>query len=347
MDGTDGGHTGEMGGELPEEPTAGARSLTVGRWDRLVQWVLLDGNRMVVAGLLLAAVLGAYTALEVVGFTAVQNLGALSTAFGALVSGNLTLITVVLSINQLVLSRELGGVEALENRVEAVSDFRERVRRQTGEEVTPEEPAAFLALLLRSTREEASRLRRAAAATGDEDLRAEVDEVVTRLVDHIDRVIALLDKPSVGVFGALAATLSTNYARELTAIRRIQVRHGDRLSGESAEALDAITRRIKDVDIARQYFKTMYIQEELSYFSRLLLYVGVPAEFLTVATLVAVSKSGGGLSGLPTTLPVLAPVVVTVAFTPLALLFSFVLRVATVAQNTVSPAQFTTPGDQS
>lgn len=104
-----------------------------------------------------------------------------------------------------------------------------------------------------------------------------------------------------------------------------------------------IARRIKDVDIARQYFKTMYIQEELSYFSRLLLYVGVPAEFLTVAALVAMSQSGSTLSGLPLTLPVLAPVIVTVAFTPLAMLFSFVIRVATVAQNTVSPAQFTTP----
>jgi len=87
----------------------------------------------------------------------------------------------------------------------------------------------------------------------------------------------------------------------------------------------------------------MYIQEELSYFSRLLLYVGIPAEFLTVAALVAMSQSGGVLSGFPLTLPVVAPVIITVAFVPLAMLFSFVIRVATVAQNTISPAQFTTP----
>jgi hypothetical protein len=311
----------------------------------VVLWVLLSGNRLIVAGGLLAVLLVAYTALEFVGFTAVQEFGALSTAFGALVSGNITLITVVLSINQLVLSRALGGVGVLESNIEEVSDYRERVRRETGQEVTPAEPAAFLELLLRSTREEASRLRRRVTAIGDTELQTDVNEMSDRLTDHIDHVLTLLGQPNTGVFGALAATLSTNYARELNAVRRIQVRYGDHLTEEASETLDTITRRIKDVDIARQYFKTMYIQEELSYFSRLLLYVGIPAEFITVATLVAMSKSGGSLSGLPLTLPLLAPVVVTVAFAPLAMLFSFVLRVATVAQNTVSPAQFTTPDD--
>jgi hypothetical protein len=181
-------------------------------------------------------------------------------------------------------------------------------------------------------------------AIGHDELQGDVDEALDRLTDHVDHVLDLLDRPDTGVFGALASTLSTNYARELNAIRRIEVRYSDQLSEGAVAALDNITRRVKDVDIARQYFKTMYIQEELSYFSRLLLYVGIPAEFLTVAALIAMSQSGSTLSGLPLTLPLLAPVIVTVAFTPLAMLFSFVLRVATVAQNTVSPAQFTTPG---
>jgi len=342
MDSVDDTDAGD-GREISENPTAGARSRTVGEWNRLVQWVLLDGNRLAVAGGLLVVLLVSYTALQFVGFTAVQEFGALSTAFGALVSGNITLITVVLSINQLVLSQALGGIGALESNVKEVSDFRERVRTETGQEVTPEEPAAFLALLLRSTREEADRLRSAAASIGDEALQADVGDAAERLTDHIEHVLSLLERPDTGVFGALAATLSTNYARELNAIRRIEVRHTDLLSEEATEALENITSRIKHVDIARQYFKTMYIQEELSYFSRLLLYVGLPAEFLTVAALIAMSQSGSTLSGLPVTLPMLAPVVVTVAFAPLALLFSFVLRVATVAQNTVSPAQFTTP----
>ena len=142
----------------------------------------------------------------------------------------------------------------------------------------------------------------------------------------------------------LSATLTTNYAHELNEARRIEAQHGDRLPTAATDALDSIACRLKDVDIARQYFKTMYMQEELSYFSRLLLYVGVPAEFVIVAALIAVSQSGGALSGLPLSLPVVAPVVVTVGFAPLAVLFSFVVRVATVAHNTISPAQFTTPG---
>jgi hypothetical protein len=333
--------------EVPDRPTFGARSRTVGRWNKVRQWVLLDGDRMVVAGGLLAGLLVAYTTLELIGFTAVQEFNALSTAFGALVSGNVTLITVVLSINQLVLSRALGGVSGIEDNIEGVSDYRERVRQETGQEVTPEEPAAFLEMLLRSTREEATRVQRIMLDTDDHDLQEDVENLTGRLTDHTDHVIRLLDRPDTGVFGALASTLSTNYAQELNAVRRIQVRYESQLSEEGIEALENITRRIKDVDIARQYFKTMYIQEELSYFSRVLLYVGVPAQFITVAALIAMSKSGSSLSGLPVTLPLLAPVIVTVAFTPLAMLFSFVIRVATVAQNTISPAQFTTPEDES
>jgi len=330
-------------GTPPENPTAGARSRTLGTWDRTVQWVLLRGDRLVVAGGLLAVLLAAYTALQLVGFTAVQEFGALSTAFGALVSGNLTLITVVLSINQLVLSRALGGVGVLEGDIEDVSAYRERVRREIGREVAPEEPAPFLELLLESVHDEADRLREAAADIGDEELQADVNEVHNRLDDHISHILDLLDRPDTGVFEAVSATLATNYARELNAVRRIEVRYAEQLSEEASGALENITRQIKDINIARQYFKTMYIQEELSYFSRLLLYVGIPAEFLTVAALVAMSQSGGVLSGFPLTLPVVAPVIITVAFVPLAMLFSFVIRVATVAQNTISPAQFTTP----
>jgi len=314
----------------------------VGRWSKVRQWILLDGNRLVVAGGLLAILLAVYTTLELIGFTAVQEFSALSSAFGALVSGNLTLITVVLSINQLVLSQALGGIGGLESNVENVSDYRERIRRETAKEVAPEEPDAFLELLLNSIRSEANRLRQATASEPG-DLRDDVETVTERLVDHVDHVLELLDRPNTGVFSALASTLSTNYARELNALRRIEVRYEGELPSDATDALEDVTRRIKDVDIVRQYFKTMYIQEELSYFSRLLLYVGVPAEFITVATLIAMSKSGSTLSGLPVTLPILAPVVVTVAFAPLALLFSFALRVATVAQNTVSPTQFTTP----
>lgn len=343
MDRTERAQT-ESGSELPEDATAGALSRSEGPWTRTVRWVLLKGDRMVVAGLLLVAILVAYTALELVGFTAAQNLGVVSSALSALVSGNLTVITVVLSINQLVLSRELQGIGGLTSSTEEVSEFRERVREDLGREVTPETPAEFLSLLLRTTRAEVEQLEDSTAHVDDDDFRADVDEFANRLTAHTDRVVGLLRKPDIGVFGVLAATLSTNYAYELNETRRIKARYRDQLPDMAVTSLDNIARRVKDIDVARQYFKTMYMQEELSYFSRLLLYVGIPAEFLTVATLIAVSKSGGALAGLPATLPVVAPIVITVAFAPLVVLFSFMVRVATVAHNTISAAQFTTPG---
>jgi len=309
--------------------------------------VLLKGDRMVVAGLLLAVILTAYTALELIGFTAAQDLGVMSAALGALVSGNLTVITVVLSINQLVLSRELQGIGGLTSSIEEVSEFRERVREALDREVTPETPAEFLSLLVRSTQAEVKQLEDATAHVDDDDFRADIDEFTTRLTAHTDRVVDLLRKPDIGVFGVLAATLSTNYAHELNEARRIKARYEDQLSDSAVDSLNNIAHRVKDIDVARQYFKTMYMQEELSYFSRLLLYVGIPAEFITVAALIAVSKSGSALAGLPVTLTVVAPIVITIAFAPLVVLFSFMIRVATVAHNTISTAQFTTPDTES
>ena len=294
-----------------------------------------------VAGGLLAILLAVYTTLELIGFTAVQEFSALSSAFGALVSGNLTLITVVLSINQLVLSQALGGIGGLESNVENVSDYRERIRRETAKEVAPEEPDAFLELLLNSIRSEANRLRQATASEPG-DLRDDVETVTERLVDHVDHVLELLDRPNTGVFSALASTLSTNYARELNALRRIEVRYEGELPSDATDALEDVTRRIKDVDIVRQYFKTMYIQEELSRLSRALLYVGVPSVLSGLGLLqMFVATDAGAFD--PILLSVFVPVFVTIGAAPLAVLFAFVLRLSTVAERTVAVTPFTTP----
>lgn len=96
------------------------------------------------------------------------------------------------------------------------------------------------------------------------------------------------------------------------------------------------------MDIARQYFKSIYMQSKLARLSRILPYVGVPAVgsgflmLLVYAGATAPSVDAGYLR-------VFVPIVVILGFTPLAILFAFVLRVAMVAQRTVAITPFTTP----
>ncbi|MHC3439619.1 hypothetical protein ACYJ1Y_16385 [Natrialbaceae archaeon A-gly3] len=76
------------------------------------RWVLLDGNRYVLA-----------------------------TILSAIVGGTLPFITIVLAINQLVLSQELGWTGDLQQRFDAMRAFRREVEETTATPVSPAAPA--------------------------------------------------------------------------------------------------------------------------------------------------------------------------------------------------------------
>lgn len=54
------------------------------------------------------------------------------------------------------------------------------------------------------------------------------------------------------------------------------------------------------------------------------------------------SAGGGSVVGQPTVPPVIIPITVAISFAPLAVLFSFVVRIAVIAERTVSILSFTT-----
>jgi len=93
--------------------------------------------------------------------------------------------------------------------------------------------------------------------------------------------------------------------------------------------------------MARQYFKSLYLQEELSSLSRVLLYAGFPAEVALVLALLGFTAAEG--TALTHYSNVLMPVVVGIAFLPLALLLAFIVRIATVTERTAATIPFTTP----
>ncbi|NHN61332.1 MULTISPECIES: hypothetical protein [Halorussus] len=174
-----------------------------------------------------------------------------------------------------------------------------------------------------------------------EETRSEVDDVVESLTDHADHIVDILDDSGADTFDVLSVTLTTNYAQEINRIRRIRSRRGDELPESVMDALDNLIEHLQKVDVARQYFKSLYLQEELSSLSRVLLYAGIPAELVSVLFLLGFTAQQG------TTLlqyaQVVLPVAVTVAFLPLALLVSFIVRIATVTERTAATIPFTTP----
>lgn len=304
-------------------------------------WFLLTGGRLILAGLLSSVFAVFVVGLQYSDIVVVADTTQMLYLFQGLVAGNVALLTIVLSINQLVLSRELKTPKELHDQIEAVIDYRKQVSEMTGEPTVPSTPADFLSVLLDGTRDTARRLDSTITGADDTELAADVANLVSELTDRTAHISDVVDRSQGGVFNALAATLETNFSHQLNEALRIQTESANELSPAATEELDDLTQCLKQVDIARQYFKSIYIQTELARLSKILLYVGAPAVGSALLLLFIYASTAEA----PVTasyLNVIVPAVVILGILPLLVLFSFVLRIATIAQHTVAITPFST-----
>ncbi|RKD97221.1 hypothetical protein [Halopiger aswanensis] len=309
--------------------------------DDLAQWLRLDGNRVAIAAGVATGLGALYLALTVSGLAPLSDTQSLFYAFSGLISGNFTLITVVVSINQLLLSQELKPPGELESEIAETVDYREEIE-SVANRTAPAEPSGFLRLVMESTRQDAQRLGGLAANTFPDDAAGEIDDVVAGLTEEFDRIDRLVRESDEGIFNTLSTLLETNFAHEIRRLDEVQRAYEDELSDEADAAIDDLLDRLREIDIARQYFKSVYLQVELSRLSRNLLYAGVPAVGVAIGMLFALT----GLSGPPfarSVQRVVFPIAAAVGSFPLALLFAYILRTATVTERTAAITPFTTP----
>lgn len=308
--------------------------------DHPVRWVLLNGNRLVVAGGLLALVFAFVWAFVAGGFITTTDTKGLAPLFRQLITGNLTLIALVLTINQLVLSRELAAPGEFRERMRNITEFRDDVRSEVERTTLPAGPSEFLRVFVQHVRREGQHLGGLVAGDGNEEAHREAEILVTTLTRQMDATYALLDRPAVSTFTALSSMLSTNHANHIRHLNRIESRYGDGLSDESLAAVDRVRDVLYQFNVAREYFKTIFMQTELATLSRILLYVGVPAEaIVAVMFFVLNTPAAPGERGVSAVLVVAA---FTVGVAPLAVLFAYVLRISVVAQETVATTPFET-----
>ncbi|WP_255192252.1 hypothetical protein [Natronobeatus ordinarius] len=305
------------------------------------RWAVIEGNRLVVAGAFLGAI-----ALVLVGLLAVNLFPRapgepLYLLFSAFLGGNLTLISVVIAINQVVFSRELGSPGDLAQRTRNAVEYRDQVQDAIDRAVSPVLPGSFLLVLHENLGARAQALRETVTNPGEDDLSAELDELVGALRGDVRTVTRALDTPAADeqIFGAIAATLGTTQAEQLHDLARLETSYDDRLSDEQRELFASIRELLLHIDVARKYFRTVYITKELSFLSRMLLVVGLPAQLFTGATLAVYDLAA--IEELPVAAIVAATVIAMIAsFAPLAILASFVLRLSWVAQRNATVMPF-------
>lgn len=305
-----------------------------------MRWFLLDGDRtLLVVGLSAAVFLG-FVGLGLAGVVGVTESGPVASALASALTGVFALVTITVTINQLVLSRVLGSPGHIRDRIESVHRFRGRAEELNSRVATsPSDPVGFLSVVTRAVREQALHLRETYGAHHDAGQRREVEELVETLVDLADHVDRHVDRDTSELYEILSPILNNSYSRHLNALQYVET-ESDGLTADEREAIGELADALDLINLTRHYFKTLYIHEELATVSRRILLTGLPAGVVTFATILVYA---GGLASTAGELPllVLVSASISVVFVPLAVLFAYGLRLAAVAARTTTFGTFT------
>jgi len=308
---------------------------------RLRLWVLLRASRWGVAAVVLLAFFAALVAVAALVPAPFAVGDPVETYFQALVTAIVTGVTLVVSINQMVLSQELGAVGDQRERMEAALKFRSDTADTIDAPVAPPEPAAFLRSLVEATRSRADDLEQAVEDNPDDEFRSRTRDYADSLREHADKVGSQLEDTQFGTFDVIFAALDFNYSWKVYEARRLREEHADALDDDAESALNAAIETLETFGPAREHFKTLYFQWALIDLSRAMLYAAAPA--LVVAGSMVLFVNAGEITGAAfgvTHLAWLVAAAATVSVVPFAVLFAYVLRIATVAKRTLAIGPF-------
>ncbi len=318
-------------GAVPDD----RQSSTGSAGKRLTDWLLLGANRLALAGVFTIAVFVLLIALGRLDVISFENDDSVTRLAGGMIAGTFTLVTVVISINQLILSREFVTAGEFRERLDGVMAFRSDVASLTGVPSSPAEPTRFLTLLTGSIREHAVAFRTGVEDHPDDEVRESVEQFVDLVVAQTDHVERSLSGSTFGTFDALEAALDYDDAMQLYAATSIRDEYEDRLPADVLEENDALIDVLEAFGVARAHFKSTFVQRELAHVSRLVLATGVPA--VLAAILLGLMYADVTGAAIPEAyLPPVSSALITVVVSPLAIVTVYGHRAATIARRTAS-----------
>ena len=314
--------------------------------NRLKLWLLLSANRWLVTGVLLA---GLFVVFVVLGTldpaslrSAVSNKDPIETLFQALVTAIITGVTLVVTINQLVLSQELGAVGDQRERMRGAMQFRRDVEAVLDRPVSPPDPASFLQAIVERAAAHGDRLLDSIEGNTDDRTREDLQIFVDELRKDAYTLGNELEDAQFGTFAVVNAAIDFDYSVKIYRARRLRSEHANALNDGARAALDDIVETLELFAPAREHFKTLYFQWELINLSRAVLYAAVPALVVTSAMILFVDNVAS-ITGATLAVDNLVWTVAgatVVALLPFVLLLSYMLRITTVAKRTLAIGPF-------
>ncbi|WP_226021372.1 hypothetical protein [Halomicrobium salinisoli] len=326
----------KLGGRLP------SRSTTSGP----VHWFLLSGNRHAVTAALFTVMFGSILVVGTVWSFEMQQVltetESVQTILNTLLSGIILLVSIVVSINSVVLSYDLASIGQQRERIEKAVRFRYDLGDYADPGSKPTNPGIFLDAILAAVDESASDLQSALEDAPDDDLYRETASFAAEVQESVTQFNERHDRDDADELEVLWAGLEFDYTAHMDRSQDLQVRYAESGDDEIASRLDALVELFELFATGKEYFKTLYYSREFSTLSRTLISVSLPAIVVNATSILAIDAGllpDVWLLGLP---PLLTFVATTfaVSLLPFLVLTSFTLRAATVARKTVAAGPF-------
>jgi len=303
----------------------------------LVRWVLLEANRLAVTGALLTMVFATLMAVGTVWTFELQKMlvetSTVETILNTFLSGMILLVSIVVSINSIVLSHDITSVEMQEERIRGAMEFRRDLASLTETGETPTDPSSFLAVMSRVITERARTL-----SEGDE-VTAEIRDYATSVAESADQ-LSKVEHNTGGEFSILWRGLEFDYGPFMDRARAL--RPASSTADGNSDSFDDLIKAFELFATGKEYFKTLYYAQEVSRLSRTLLVVTLPAILFNASTILAINAElfpQVHVLGLPP-LQTFVATAFTISLAPYLVLTSFMLRLSTVAQKTSSGGIF-------
>lgn len=312
---------------------------------RVRRWLLMELHRWVLAGLILIASFLALVAISFLDLTPLREVASdqdtIESLFSALIGAIITGTAIVITINQLVLSQELGAAGDQHERMRDAKQFRREVEDAIGKPVSSTDPAEFLRDILEAIEQQADTLAETVETEAQSELRDAVLEYTDSLVQDAHDVRRSLEHSQFGTFAVISAALEFNYSWKIHRGRQLRHAYGDSVSDETAESLENVQESLTVFGSSREHFKTLYFQSELISLSQALVYTAISGLIVMVAFVMFVDETTvPGITMGVDNLVWLTSFGFTVGMTPFVIFSVYILRIATVTKRTLAIGPF-------
>ncbi len=248
------------------------------------QWLLINGNRWIVAALMLAVMFVIVLLLGAFGPPAVEQLllnkfdGSL---FGSLLTAIITTVTLVLTFSQFTLAQDFQNLGASRNELNKIIKFRRDVGNKIGLDFSPAIPREFIFALLKGVEDKLGQLGqmfdkdKTSFNNNSEGLSA-IKEYIQIAINYSKKERQHVKEAKHGSFTGLLSVINHNYSWKFFVARQLRQKYSGSLPKAAKDAFEELLETLKFFGPLRDYFKTLFVQDEVIQVSRDILYTSLP-----------------------------------------------------------------------